>query len=463
VEITLIFFAVVGIHTVISLVHYRAGVFLAVTLYAVYPKFLSLGLSSEGFALTGQRAMLSILFGIYILRVLWGSAEIRHGFALMARYKPIMYSLVAFILARLVGNFVSGRIDVGSIAAFISEMLLSIFIAVLVFTYVRNRKDILNLLTLVLVSLLANQFASVYEFYSDGSIYPASIEIQYETTRTEDAMLEGKSREERYRTMGFFDNPLKLAGLLCLFLPLAMFLSVHATSLMTRLFATMSVAMALPTALFTGSRAAIGATVAIFSWYLYRTISRNMSRIGRRALFSASFVLVAIVIYIIASGLIEAILFGEEYQRSTEARWTQFITVPLYVAEYPVFGRGYARNIAEIVGMYTLDSFYLRIALEGGIVALIAFILYLFRASRLLSPISRVDIVNFDTSLAKALRVSIGTCAILMTIFSFAYLRMYVFVVVAVAIVLHSLYKEANKRVLPPKAESPLHERWEAS
>ena len=29
-EITLIFFAVVGIHTVVSLVHYRAGVFLAV-------------------------------------------------------------------------------------------------------------------------------------------------------------------------------------------------------------------------------------------------------------------------------------------------------------------------------------------------------------------------------------------------------------------------------------------------
>ncbi|MBS93694.1 MAG: hypothetical protein CL799_04540, partial [Chromatiales bacterium] len=70
-----------------------------------------------------------------------------------------------------------------------------------------------------------------------------------------------------------------------------------------------------------------------------------------------------------------------------------------------------------------------------------------------------VDIVNFDTSLAKALRVSIGTCAILMTIFSFAYIRMYIFIVAAVAVVLHSLYTEANKRVPSPEVDPLMPER----
>ncbi|MDP6415207.1 MAG: hypothetical protein QGG54_09320, partial [Gammaproteobacteria bacterium] len=186
-EIALIFFAVVAIHAAISLVHYRAGVFLAIVLYSIYPKFLSLGLSDEGFALTGQRAMLSVLFGIYVLRVLWGSAEVQRGLKLMTRYKLIMYSLIVFVLARLIGNFASGRIDIGSFAAFISETLLSAFIVALILTYISNRQDIVKLLTVVLASLLLNQFASVYEFYTDSSIYSSSIEIQYETNRSEEA------------------------------------------------------------------------------------------------------------------------------------------------------------------------------------------------------------------------------------------------------------------------------------
>lgn len=443
--IALIFLGVVGVHAAVSLVHYRAGIFLAVVLYAIYPKFLSLGLAEEGFALTGQRAMLSILFGIYVLRVLWGSAEVRRGFKLMARYKLVMYALVAFLIARLLGNFVSGRIDVGSLAAFVSESLLSLFIVVLVLTYVRTREDMVKLLTIVLVSLLANQLASVYEFFTEGSIYPADIQLQYETIRTEEQMLEGRMREERYRAMGFFDNSLKLAALLCLTLPFSMFLTVYGANAMTRLFAVVSVALAIPTALFTGSRAALGAMLIIFGWSLYRKISQGMGRITRRAFITFSTAIAAALIYVVASGALEAMLFGEDYARSTTARWTQFITVPLFVAEYPVFGRGYARNIAEIVGMVTLDSFYLRMALEGGMVTLVALAVFLFRGSRIILPLSKINRADFDADLARALRISIGISALLMTVFSFAYVRMYVFMAVAIALSLHSLYTGKDK------------------
>jgi hypothetical protein len=296
----------------------------------------------------------------------------------------------------------------------------------------------------VLASLLLNQFASVYEFYTDSSIYSSSIEIQYETNRSEEAMLEGMVREESYRAMGFFDNSLKLASLLCMTLPFAMFLSVYGANTLTRVFAALSVAMAIPTAFFTGSRTAIGIMIIIFGWYMYRLVSRGMSRIGRRTLFTCSLPLAAIFIVTATSGIIDEILFGDIYARSTDARWTQFITVPIFIAEYPMFGRGYARNIGEVISMATLDSFYLRITLEGGVVALLALAVFLFRGSRILFPLSKTDHGDFDTSLAKALRVSTGISAILMIVFSLAYVRMYVFMAVAIAVVLHSLCSKNN-------------------
>ena len=149
--VTVIFLIAILAHFTLSIIHYRAGFFLFMLLYGIYPRFFSLGLSNEGFALTGQRAMILVLFGLFILRVLWGSAEVRLALNLLKQYRMLMLYLSLFLLSRLAGNLVTGRIDVGSIGAMVSEVMLSAFVVILVITYVRTRADISTLMGAIMI------------------------------------------------------------------------------------------------------------------------------------------------------------------------------------------------------------------------------------------------------------------------------------------------------------------------
>jgi len=114
-EIAFVFVIVVGFFLTLALYNFQLGILAAVFFYALYPRFLSLGIGAEGFALTGQRAMLLILAFLYVLRALWGSAEIAHGIKILRQYRAITLSLAIFLAARLGGNGVTGWIDMGAI------------------------------------------------------------------------------------------------------------------------------------------------------------------------------------------------------------------------------------------------------------------------------------------------------------------------------------------------------------
>jgi len=435
-EIAVLFFAVVGTHFVATAIQYRTGLLFLVFFYAIYPKFFSLGLSSQGFALSGQRAMLYILLGFFILRMLWGSSEVQKGFVLARQYKSIMLPLVVSFLARIGGNIVTVRVDLGSIASMVNEAVVSIFIVMLILIYVVDKRNIQLVMILIVSSLLINELVAVYEFVAQKSILPTDIDLQYETGGQDDKLLAGRPRDGVYRSMGLFDNPLKLVGFLTLVLPLAIGLASRKRGLLSEYISMLVVVLAFPVAFFTGSRTAIGITAMILVWYLYIWLGKGLHRYGRAFLWICLGGVVLVALYSIA-GYIEAVLFSKEYSRSTFARGLQFVRVPIALIDSPVFGFGFARNITDLMDVGNVDSFFLKTALEGGIVALGASLWAIIATMKILQEVA-VRSASKDLSLmANALRVSLAFLFISGLVLNLSDINFYIYVNIGLAIALH--------------------------
>ncbi|NND55476.1 MAG: O-antigen ligase family protein [Gammaproteobacteria bacterium] len=441
--VTTVFLIVVLAFFTLTSINFRSGFFAFLFLYGVYPRFFALGLSGEGFALTGQRAMLLILAGFFVLRVLWGSAEVMRALDIAKRYKTVFVYIGALLLARLIGNIVTSRIDVGSLGAAVSEMLLSLFVTLLVITYAKTRKDMGLMISLVVLSLLINQVVATYEFSIGESVFPQSIDLQYQEDRSDEELLEGKERGDTYRAMGLFDNALELAGLLCLTLPLAMSMAATSSGYLLRISALFVVMMALPTALFSGSRAALGVSLLIFSWYLFRFVGRGLSSKGRFFLGAVGVLAGSALLFATATGLLQALLFGEGFAGSTTYRVFQYVQGFTALLESPAFGFGYARNIGDVVLIRPLDSYYLRMTLEGGVVALLAVLLILKKVFSLSREVCRMATTAADYSIAHAIGVSISVAALIMLVFSLPADRLYVFMLAGLVISLHHRVRES--------------------
>lgn len=439
-----IFLLTVGAHALTCMFSIRVGILIFFFFYPLYPRFFALGVSSEGFALTGQRAMLFLLAGFYVLRVLWGSVEVRRGLEELQRYKVLFYAVVGFLLARLAGNLVTLRIDLGSIAALVGEVLLSLFAMVLVVTYFRSRNEVVRLLSVIVVSLLVSQLTATFEFFRGESLFPQELEIQYESAIDEERLLEGRTRADVYRAMAFFDNPLELAGLICLTFPLAIAAAGIRQALMLRLLSILSVLLAIPVAVFTGSRTAVGAVLLVIAWYAYLSISRGMTRFGRMF-----FALVAIAggigaVWVVGSGLIERVLFGEGFTGSTTYRALQYVYVAATLPESPLFGFGFARNIGDVVDIRPLDSFYLRMVLEGGIAALLAYFLAISRCLSIHRRLLRQSGDALIRGLATALMVSLTMALLIAFVLSLPFDRLYIFVAIGLTVTIAN-WHDANE------------------
>jgi hypothetical protein len=444
VEVVLLFLLTTAVFVAVAVYDTKAAFFVFVLLYGVYPRFFALGLSDVGLALTMQRTALFMLLGMYLLHALWGSPEVKEAWKLLVRQKTLLIALSVYLLARLVGNIAAGRVDVTVFGQLISESLISIFVLALTVTYVKTRRDINAFLMVLMLSLLFNQLIASYEFITQQPIFPADLGLLYDAGSRGEAVLEGRVRDSAFRAMGVFDNPLKLAVFLGMLLPFAVFLLVWARKDLMRLLAAVVVILAVPVVWFSGSRAGMGAVALVFGWQLYAWLGAGMSALTKKLFLMCGFGLSAVLVYAFAGQLMQEILFGDAYARSTEARFDAYLTVPLLLMESPWFGFGYARNIVEQLDLGALDPFYLRLALEGGAVSLAAFIVFIVRVLQISVSTCNSALSESDIALSRAIGISIVVAALLALILTLSYVRMYVFLFAGLAVALAAMPPESS-------------------
>jgi hypothetical protein len=428
---------VTAIHAGTSLVNFRLGFYTFIFLYVTYPRLFAIGIGGEGFALTAQRIMLLTMAVLFFLKILYGSADTQNAIRIFRDERTIAISFAGLLLGRLIGNITTGRIDLTVVTGFADEFLNTLFIVLVICCCLTKRTHVHKLWVIFAASVIVNELVTCIEFFIQGSIYPDSLNLDFETARSSEKMIEGGSRYGSYRVMGLFDSTLKLMALGCLALPIFWHLAKNARLPNERIIFYSALAFLPLMILMTGSRTGMIVMVFVILCYLTPIIINSFSGIMRVVIISTISLLIIAVLYASLDSLLNSFLFGSGTGKSTASRVFQYVYGWELLLQSPIFGYGYARNIVDVIEIQTIDSYYLRVLMEGGAVALVS-LLALFRSTFLLLGRVKLNADNeSDKQLAAGLQITLAVLAVTMLVINMGTISLYVFVICGSAIVLN--------------------------
>jgi len=436
---TAVFALVTGIQGLVSVHRFKAGFLVFVFLYGAYPRFFALGVAEQGFALTAQRAMIVVMFFLYMIRWLYGCDDIRRGVDRLVRNKTIVLLLAAILLSKLLGNVATGRFDIGVAATLTTNMLFTIFVVMLTVTCIKSRNGIYLVMFMIVLSLLVNLFAILIEYINGESLFKDAVQIDYADSgiKSTEAILEGAERGARYRVMGFFDNSLEFVSFICPCIPIAVALFLATRERLVRVLTAMTVLIALPAMVWTGSRTVVLGMGSILLIASYRFFCRRLSRRGRIIFTLVGLVAFMLLLYGSWDWFAAKLLSPDRlYARSSLQRVVQHVSAGVLIMQSPFFGFGYARNIADLVDIKPLDSYYLRIMMEGGLVALVSFFALMAVVISKLSRISRLAIEKADMYLAEGLLLSVVSIIAMTPVITYVHPSFYLYLIIGMTLVL---------------------------
>lgn len=414
--------------------------------YATYPRLFAMGIGNEGFALTAQRMMLLFMMLMFALRYMYGAEDVRRGLRILRQEGATLLLFSGLLVSRLIGNLTTGRLDLAAIVSFVDEAVFTLFIVLLVFTCIRNRRDINILLLVIALSLLPNQLIAVYEFITQGSIFPASLRIDFETARAAEDMLEGGARYGLYRVMGTFENPLKLMAISVLTVPIVVYLRTLVREPMLRNMLLFVLVMQPVVIFWTGSRTGLIMLVLVLGGYAYQFVNARFGRLESTILVLVMALAAATVLALTGKVIVDSFLFSSEGSKSTTSRFLQYaFSIPL-VQESPLFGYGYARNIVDIIDIKRMDGYYLRTVMEGGLVALGCLLALYWRSIRMLNRLY----ARTKDDIAVCLRISLGAMAVMMLALNMGTSSFYTYMFFGVVVMLDRQARASSRVVAPP-------------
>jgi len=435
--------AVAALQSCAAFMNYRLGFLLFVFFYATYPRLLAVGLGDQGFALTAQRIMLLMLLLLFGLRYIYGASDVRRGMAILWQESGTLILFFGLLLSRVLGNLLTGRFDLSAIVSFVDETLFTLFLVLLAFSVIQTRRHVHMLLLVIVLSLLPNQIIACIEFVTQRSIFPASLQVDFETSRSVGAMLEGGTRFGLYRVQGAFESPLKLMAVMVLTMPLTIYLRGITRKGFLRSLLTMILLLQPVVIFWTGSRTGIMMMLIVVMAYVYRFVKYRFGKLESALLIFLMGSLALMFLILTADSILNNFLLGSEGSRSTTSRLVQYVLSYPLIKTSPLFGYGYARNIVDVIDINRMDGYYLRTVMEGGLVALTCLVMLFWRSLRKLGRLQN----SGDYHLALSLRISLCAMAIMMLALNMGTSSFYTYLFFGLTLILERL---ARARVPQP-------------
>jgi len=424
------------IHALVTLLNFRSGFLLFIFFYATYPRLFGLGIGSEGFALTGQRIMLFFTIFLFFLKMLFGSKDTRRAWRIMREEWIIPLLFTGLIAGRLMGNITTGRVDVTVLTGCIDELFSTFVIVLLTYCCIAEKRDIYRVLMVIAMSIFFNELVTIYEFISQGSIFPTSLQLAFETSNPENRLTQGGTRYGMYRVMGVFDNSLKLMAIFCITLPMVLFMARNTVERNQRVILIITLIM-IPVVLFwTGSRTGLALLLMVALVYLYSYVTTRLSRIEGTFVLLVTALMLFVVAYFTVEPLIRSFIFGGEGGKSSMNRIIQYILSWNLLLESPWFGYGFARNIVDVIEIKSMDGYYLRTVMEGGVVALSSLIAVFVVTFSNLNKVKRLAANQLDRELAFTLQISMLVIITMMLAINMGTSSFYGYLIVGLAVLL---------------------------
>ncbi|MEM9996343.1 MAG: O-antigen ligase family protein [Bacteroidota bacterium] len=351
-------------------------------LYSTFSRFLAVGVSDEGFALSAQFLTSLGLLVVWIMLWLLGDIRVHEGLRRLRRDRWVWVALWGVFVVKVIASAVHTGLEVGVVSALVNEYLITVNVALFAAMVVRSGRDVVAVCVVIAGSMLFNELWTVAEQLKGGSLFEGIVEVSYKVVGT--LSVEGKYRAVGYRVMGTFTNPLQLSSFLCIAAPFAV-IALRTRRLSTR-WAVVTPALVLaPISIFwTISRSgvltlgAVVAAYALFAFYQRSRIDRALRFVVLVVALVVSFYSALGVLNVVNQVTVEQSIDIAE-DESALYRLAQYVIVGTMLTSDPshfVLGFGMQRNMIEARDeLVNLDNYFLRVALEGGVAGLVALLM----------------------------------------------------------------------------------------
>jgi len=345
--------------------------------FSLWPFFIDIRLT-EKVGINPERIILALLVFASLLLYFYGGIN-REKTSIIRNNKVAIYSITVFFFWRFLAVVLAGGME--SFPYWIYEVISNyvLFIMALIFVDSHNaRGKILGWLTFsVFVVLLI----SVIEFFNGKFLFTALVTGE---SRAALGAISGSFRNNLYRVQGTFEHALVLSQYLLILFPMVLLYInryLRATALSRLVFSSTMIILTVIVLLMAQCRTSL---VTIFAWVVY-SVYRKVKNSWQRQVTLIFVIVFAVLLY-------DLYIAGSNFI-SSDARYAQLVNGFYAVLNSPLVGYGPGVVMGEIlysvglkesgaisiyeVNSTTVDSRYLSIVLESGILSLFLFVIFL--------------------------------------------------------------------------------------
>lgn len=352
-------------------------------LYSLYPHYISLRVSGLPW-ISPIRLVLAVLFFIWIY-ALRTSPSMQGNIVRYIRENPLFFKFFGlFLLAQALGLLTARDLSL-TFTKFALFQLYWTFPLFATLSLVRTQRRFALLPWLFIICAAVQCAVGFVEARQQRLIWldylPPGFGADSEVLQR---ILQGQFRADGYRVQGSWSVSLVYAEFLVLMLPFALHAAIEGRSKILRLTGLVTALAILPAQFLSGSRLGMVGTIvvflvlaAIYIIRLWKADKRGMH--GPLALMMLPIGLVLFAAAFVASPRLQSMTIGGgQHQASTDGRYEQARMAIPRVIERPLFGHGIgqgaeALGYRNLAGTLTIDSYFLNIILEVGIVGFIAY------------------------------------------------------------------------------------------
>lgn len=371
-----------------------AAVLTFLTVLALTPRYIGIGVGAGGFALSAQR-MIALSLLILGLMVLFTTKQRTYPQFWTPRYYIRVVLAISGVSA--LSSFVNGGGDLYFILPLAEEVIYLMLAYMLVFfLYPQERSGVRFLLFLFLIPAGISAMIALLEVIRSAPILSG---LENSSILAYRDFAEAKFRDGGYRAKALFDGPLIFSEFAVYSLASAFYLwgvlewrGQKAVPVIDQRLLLLGGALALFCILATGSRTglAIAMLMGMIFWLILTTrrLSRKSVRLMVGGYIAAGVGLILVVLFLTLNDfdpnrILSFSEIANPFERSNYARFLQYVLVFDILEGSPFFGFGYQRNFAlSFEALYTLDNFFLRVLLQAGFVGLLLFGISLILAVR---------------------------------------------------------------------------------
>lgn len=355
---------------------------LYIVLSIVWPHYLSLNFGGPD--ITPARIVLLVMLIIWFVALI--SKSYRHELVHNFRQSKLFYTMLfVYLILRLFSAILSS-FPVESLYRYANELLSVIVVSFIAITAIRTKHDLKRLLLLLLICTGWLVIVSTLEIvYSSNPItwfIPPGFHFSNEYVNL---ALDPKFRSGSYRVQSVFLHPLLFVEFAAFVIPLIIGNAILLKSRVVYVLSGIIILLLMVALLHSGSRSALVSifisTVFLLVFYImYEVHERRFHNLIISVAFGVPAVLLLILFVLMYFSVDMSIITGRTVDEinSTAARMQMYEMGADRIAAHPLIGYGVGLAAAALGyvtngGFVTIDSYYLSLALESGLLVLMLF------------------------------------------------------------------------------------------